>query len=97
MVDVELDIARLIDALKRPSASRARWSPAASAPTPQAAVRAISAGAKEFIPLPPDAELIAAVLAAVAEESHADRLPRPGHGDGAAAGRPGRAHRRLAS
>lgn len=33
------------------------------------AVRAIKAGAKEYIPLPPDAELIAAVLQAVAEES----------------------------
>ena len=36
-----------------------------------AAVRAIKAGAKEYVPLPPDPELIAAVLAAVAEESHA--------------------------
>jgi DNA-binding NtrC family response regulator len=36
-----------------------------------AAVRAIRAGAKEYIPLPPDADLIAAVLAAVTEESHA--------------------------
>ncbi len=36
----------------------------------QAAVGAIRAGAKEYIPLPPDAELIAAVLAAVADESH---------------------------
>lgn len=33
-----------------------------------AAVRAIRAGAKEYIPLPPDADLIAAVLQAVAEE-----------------------------
>ncbi len=34
-----------------------------------AAVNAIRAGAKEYIPLPPDAELIAAVIAAVALES----------------------------
>jgi DNA-binding NtrC family response regulator len=34
------------------------------------AVAAIHAGAKEYIPLPPDAALIAAVLEAVAEESH---------------------------
>ena len=34
------------------------------------AVRAIKAGAKEFIPLPPDAKLIAAVLEAVTEESN---------------------------
>ncbi len=32
------------------------------------AVKAIKAGAKDYIPLPPDADLIAAVLAAVAEE-----------------------------
>jgi DNA-binding NtrC family response regulator len=37
----------------------------------RAAVNAIRAGAKEYIPLPPDADLIAAVLSAVAEESHA--------------------------
>ena len=35
------------------------------------AVAAIKAGAKEYIPLPPDEELIAAVLEAIAEESHA--------------------------
>src|SRR5690349_1698844 len=34
-----------------------------------AAVNAIRAGAKEYIPLPPDAELIAAVIAAVARET----------------------------
>ncbi|MFO1243011.1 MAG: sigma-54 dependent transcriptional regulator [Rickettsiales bacterium] len=34
------------------------------------AVAAIRAGAKEFIPLPPDEELIAAVLEAITEESH---------------------------
>jgi DNA-binding NtrC family response regulator len=35
-----------------------------------AAVNAIRAGAKEYLPLPPNAELIAAVLQAVAEDSH---------------------------
>ncbi len=35
-----------------------------------AAVRAIKAGAKEYVPLPPDAELIAAVLQAVTEENN---------------------------
>ena len=35
------------------------------------AVQAIKAGAKEYVPLPPDAELIAAILQAVAEESRA--------------------------
>lgn len=37
----------------------------------QAAVSAIRAGAKEYVPLPPDPELIAAVLEAVAEDTHA--------------------------
>jgi len=36
----------------------------------RAAVSAIQAGAKEYIPLPPDAELIAAVIEAVADDSH---------------------------
>ncbi|MGN7438098.1 MAG: sigma-54-dependent transcriptional regulator [Alcanivorax sp.] len=36
----------------------------------QSAVKAIQQGAKEYVPLPPDAELIAAVLEAVTEESN---------------------------
>ena len=35
-----------------------------------AAVAAIKSGAKEYIPLPPDAELIAAVMEAITEQSH---------------------------
>ena len=35
-----------------------------------AAAKAIRSGAKEYIPLPPDEELIAAVLEAITEESH---------------------------
>ena len=35
-----------------------------------AAVNAIKAGAKEYIPLPPDPELIAAVMEAITQESH---------------------------
>lgn len=35
----------------------------------RAAVKAIKAGAKEYVPLPPDAELIAAILKAVTEEN----------------------------
>ena len=38
-------------------------------PDARAAVKAIQEGAKEYIPLPPDAELIAAVLAAVSEDN----------------------------
>ncbi len=37
----------------------------------KAAVAAIAAGAREFIPLPPDAELIAAILEAVANDTTA--------------------------
>ncbi len=36
----------------------------------RAAVKAIKDGAKEYVPLPPDADLIAAVIAAVTEESN---------------------------
>jgi two-component system, response regulator FlrC len=38
---------------------------------PDAAVRAIQAGAKEFLPLPPDPDLIAAILQAASGESNA--------------------------
>jgi DNA-binding NtrC family response regulator len=39
-------------------------------PDPEAAVRAIRAGAREFLPLPPDPDLIAAILQAAGGESH---------------------------
>ena len=70
MIDVKLDVGKLIEALKIerfavPVVACGVGNDAA------AAVRAIRAGAKEYIPLPPDAKLIAAVLEAVAEESHA--------------------------
>ncbi|MBV5336347.1 sigma 54-interacting transcriptional regulator, partial [bacterium] len=70
MIDVKLDIARFVDSLK---AERITIPIVACGigTDASAAVRAIRAGAKEYLPLPPDAELIAAVLAAVAEESHA--------------------------
>ncbi len=40
-------------------------------PDPEAAVRAIRAGAREFLPLPPDPDLIAAILQAASGESDA--------------------------
>ncbi|PKQ06679.1 MAG: sigma-54-dependent Fis family transcriptional regulator [Alphaproteobacteria bacterium HGW-Alphaproteobacteria-11] len=70
MVDVAADIANLIARLQ----SEHICVPVVACGVEtdaRAAVNAIRAGAKEYIPLPPDAELIAAVLAAVAEESHA--------------------------
>src|SRR5581483_8372945 len=67
MVDYELDIAALIAANE---AERIRVPVVACGvgSDPELAARAIRAGAKEFIPLPPEAELIAAVLAAVADD-----------------------------
>ena len=70
MIDVGLDIGNLIAALKverihLPVIACGIGSDAS------AAVRAIKAGAKEYLPLPPNADLIAAVLAAVTEESSA--------------------------
>lgn len=67
MCDVTMEIGHLIDSLK--SEHIAVPVVACGIGTDaDAAVRAIRAGAKEYIPLPPDAELIAAVLQAVAEE-----------------------------
>ncbi len=67
MCDVSLDIAKFIDSLKseRINIPVIACGIGADAGT---AVRAIRAGAKEYVPLPPDADLIAAVLQAVAEE-----------------------------
>ncbi len=68
LVDVMVDISRLIKTLEKehicvPVVACGTQTNAA------AAVNAIRAGAKEYIPLPPNAELIAAVIAAVAREN----------------------------
>jgi len=70
MIDVKLDIADLIARLEN---ERIHVPVVACGVEhdARAAVAAIQAGAKEYIPLPPQAELIAAVLEAVAEETHA--------------------------
>jgi DNA-binding NtrC family response regulator len=48
-----------------------------------AAIAAIDAGAKEYIPLPPDPEIIAAILAAVADDTRAPSpCPPPQAGPG---------------
>ena len=68
LVDVVMDIAGLIAGLE--SERIAIPVVACGVETnAAAAVNAIRAGAKEYIPLPPDAELIAAVIAAVARDS----------------------------
>ncbi|MQP65250.1 AAA domain-containing protein [Niveispirillum sp. SYP-B3756] len=70
MIDVKLDVGMLVDQLKNERFAVPVVACGVGTDA-QAAVRAIRAGAKEYIPLPPDANLIAAVLEAVAEESHA--------------------------
>ncbi|MEE8534756.1 MAG: sigma-54 dependent transcriptional regulator [Kiloniellales bacterium] len=68
MIDVRLDVRRLVDAL-----ARERFSVPVVAcgigTDADAAVKAIKGGAQEYIPLPPDAELISAVLEAASEDS----------------------------
>ena len=67
MVDVALDIASLVTRL----AAEHIHAPIVACgidTDAKAAVAAIHAGAKEYIPLPPDPEMIAAVLAAVADD-----------------------------
>lgn len=68
MIDVALDVRELVAALE---AERFHVPVVACGVDndARAAVAAIRAGAKEYIPLPPDPELIAAVLAAVADDS----------------------------
>ena len=68
MVDYELDIRALIAANE---AERIRVPVVACGvgADPKRAADAIRAGAKEFIPLPPEADLIAAVLAAVSDDN----------------------------
>src|SRR5580658_9506481 len=69
MCDVSEDIAQLVKGL----AAERICTPVVACgigTDARRAVDAIRAGAKEYLPLPPDPELIAAVLAAVADESH---------------------------
>ena len=68
MVDVAVAIRELVNALEAEHI-HAPIVACGTATDARAAVAAIHAGAKEYIPLPPDAELIAAVLAAVADDT----------------------------
>jgi DNA-binding NtrC family response regulator len=70
MVDVRLDVGTLVTSLRAERFHITVVACGIGADT-GAAVRAIKAGAKEYVPLPPDARLIAAILEAVADESHA--------------------------
>ena len=69
MIDVKLDVYKFIQSLE---SERINVLVVACgvANDPVLAVKAIKAGAKEYIPLPPDPELIGAVLAAATRENH---------------------------
>ena len=68
MVEVNLDIGAFCKSLKAERISVPVIA-CGIGPEPSAAADAIRAGAQEYVPLPPDAELIAAVLSAVSEET----------------------------
>ena len=68
------DLAHDVGALVRALAEERMALPVVACGTgddPEAAVRAIRDGAREFLPLPPDPELIAAILEAASGDSHA--------------------------
>lgn len=69
MVDVECDIHLFITSLENERINTPVVACGVEADS-RKAVEAIKAGAKEYIPLPPDEELIAAVLEAITDESH---------------------------
>lgn len=70
MVDVSLDVYKLISSLQNERINVAVVACGVANDT-SLAVKAIKAGAKEYIPLPPDPDLIGAVLAAATRENHA--------------------------
>ncbi len=69
LIDVQLDVGKLCKSLESERFSVPVVGCGIGA-EPELAAQAIRAGAKEYVPLPPDAELIAAVLAAVTEQTN---------------------------
>ena len=69
MADIVLDLASFLKSLELERISTPVVACGIGSDT-EAAVQAIRAGAKEYVPLPPDAKLIAAVLEAVVEEEY---------------------------
>lgn len=69
LVDVRLNVERLCTALTAERINTPVVACGIEGTDAATAAGAIRAGAKEYLPLPPDADLIAAVLEAVAEES----------------------------
>jgi Response regulator containing CheY-like receiver, AAA-type ATPase, and DNA-binding domains len=75
LIDVALDVAALTQALTAERISVPVIACGIATDT-RAAIAAIRGGAREYLPLPPDADMIGAILAAIAEEAtaivHAD-------------------------
>lgn len=70
MIDVKLDVYKFISSLEQERINVLVVA-CGVANDLSLAVKAIKAGAKEYIPLPPDPEMIGAVLAAATRENHA--------------------------
>ena len=70
MVDVNLDVKSMLESMRSERINAPVVACGIGNET-DAAVEAIQAGAKEYVPLPPDPELIAAILEAATEESSA--------------------------
>ncbi len=70
MVDVGVDVGALIRALRAERIAAPVIACGVRA-TPDEAAAAVRAGAREFIPLPPEADLIAAVLTSIADDTKA--------------------------
>src|SRR5690606_23934236 len=68
MIDVKQKIGKFIERLEAERISIPVIACGVNSDT-RAAVKAIQEGAKEYVPLPPDADLIAAILEAVTEEA----------------------------
>jgi two-component system, response regulator FlrC len=69
LCDVELDIHQLATSLSRERISVSIVACGINV-TPERAARAIREGAREFLPLPPDSDLIAAILEGASGETH---------------------------
>jgi len=68
MVDIKQDIPKFMQSMEAERFTTPVVACGIGADTPSA-VKAIKAGAKEYVPLPPDADLIAAILEAVTQEA----------------------------
>lgn len=69
MIDVRLNVARLVSGLEGERISLPVVACGIEGTDTRTAVAAIKAGAREYLPLPPDPAMIAAVMAAVSEET----------------------------